>query len=224
MPPLVRLSAALAAAILAGPLVAAEVVQPVPTEAPAGDYVLDPAHARLIFSLSHLGFSNYTALFSTFDARLGLDPAAPETATLDVTVDPTSIQTFYPDPAYDFDAVVAGPDFLDAARFPEITFRSTSVRLVAPDRAAVTGEMTLHGVTRRITLSVTFNGGYAGHPLDRMGARIGFSATGTLFRSDFGIGAGIPEPGSKLGIGDEVSIRIEAEFVNPDVSGVQVGP
>jgi polyisoprenoid-binding protein YceI len=60
--------------------------------------------------------------------------------------------------------------------------------------------------------------------MDPGGARVGFSATGTLFRSDFGIGFGIPEPGSSLGVSDAVEIVIEAEFINPAASGVQVGP
>lgn len=88
----------------------------------------------------------------------------------------------------------------------------------------MTGDLTLHGVTRPVTLRVRFNGGYAGHPLDPGGARIGFSATGTVFRSDFGIVLGIPEPGTTIGVGDAVSIRIETEFVNPDASGPQLGP
>jgi polyisoprenoid-binding protein YceI len=79
-------------------------------------------------------------------------------------------------------------------------------------------------VTKPVTLRVRYNGGYAGHPLDPGGARIGFSAEGALFRSDFGIGFGIPAPGTTMGVGDLVTFRIEAEFINPDAPGVQVGP
>ncbi|PKP74310.1 MAG: polyisoprenoid-binding protein [Alphaproteobacteria bacterium HGW-Alphaproteobacteria-6] len=218
---------ALLTALLVAPppgLAAEGAIQPVATEAPAGDYVLDPAHARLIFSLSHLGFSDYTALFTGLSARLAFDPAAPERMRLEATVDASSIETHYPDPAFDFNALIAGPDFLDAGQFPEIGFTSSAVRLTAPDSAAVTGDLTLHGVTRPVTLRVRFNGGYAGHPLDPGGARIGFSAEGTIFRSDFGIGFGIPAPGTTLGVGDMVRIRIEAEFINPDAPGPQTGP
>ena len=98
------------------------------------------------------------------------------------------------------------------------------MRLTAPDKAAVTGNLTLHGVTRPITLRVTFNGGYAPQSFDPGGARIGFSATGTLFRSDFGMGFGVPAPGTTLGVGDAVEIVIEAEFINPDAEGAQTGP
>ncbi len=197
---------------------------PAPTQAPAGRYMLDLSHGRLIFRVSHLGFSNYTALFTDFAAELDFDPANPEAMVLTATVDPASIETHFPDPTFDFNAYLAGPDFLDAAAFPEIAFTSTRVRMTAPDKAAVTGDLTLHGVTRPITLRVTFNGGYAPQSFDPGGARIGFSAVGTLFRSDFGINLGIPAPGTTLGVSDAVEIVIEAEFINPDASGGQVGP
>lgn len=203
---------------------AAPAFSPAPTQAPAGRYTLDPQHARLIFRVGHLGFSNYTAFFTDFGAELDFDPANPEAMVLTATVDPASIETHFPDPAYDFNGLLAGPDFLDAAAFPEITFTSTRVRMTAPDTAAVAGDLTLHGVTRPITLRVTFNGGYAPQSFDPGGARIGFSAVGTLFRSDFDIDMGIPAPGTTLGVADAVEIVIEAEFINPDASGTQVGP
>ena len=76
------------------------------------------------------------------------------------------------------------------------------------------GDLTLHGVTRPIVLAATFNGGYAGHPMDP-NARIGFSAQATLRRSEFGITYGIPAPGTTMGVGDEVDVVIEAEFTGP---------
>jgi polyisoprenoid-binding protein YceI len=194
------------------------------TTPPAGNYHLDPAHARLIFSLDHLGFSQYTAFFRIFSAELAFDPAAPEAMTLEAKVDAASVETFYPDASLDFNAVIAGESFLDAAKYPEILFKSSKVTVTSPQAAAVTGDLTLHGVTKPVTLRVRYNGGYAGNPLDPGGARIGFSAEGALFRSDFAIAFGIPAPGTMMGVGDLVTIRIEAEFINPDAPGVQVGP
>ncbi len=191
---------------------------------PAGTYRLDPGHGRLIFSVSHLGFSDYTAFFTTMEAELAFDPAAPEQMVLTAKVEAASVETLYPDPAVDFNAVIEGESFLEAAKYPQITFTSTRVRQTGANEAAVTGDLTLHGVTRPVTLRVRYNGGYAGHPLDPGGARIGFSAEGAIFRSDFGIGFGIPAPGTTLGVGDLVAIRIEAEFLNPDAPGIQVGP
>lgn len=210
--------------VLASALSAAAEIAPVETPAPSGSYRLDPAHARLVFRVGHLGFSYYTAFLTGLAAELDFAPASPSDMRVRARVDPASVATHHPDPAYDFDAVLAGPQFLDAAQFPDITFTSTSVSLTEPAQAAVTGDLTLRGVTRPVTLRVTFNGGYAGHPLDPGGARIGFIATGTVFRSDFGMTFGLPAPGSDLGVADAVEFRIDAEFINPDASGPQVGP
>ncbi len=178
----------------------------------AGDYKIDLGHTRLLFRVSHLGFSNYTALFTGIEADLAFDPDNPEAMVLRAKVDPASIETHYPDPAVDFNAVIAGPDFLDAKTYPEISFVSTSVALTGEHTADVTGDLTLHGVTKPLTLAVQYNGGYGAHPLDPGGARIGFSATGTLLRSDFGMGYGIPAPGTTMGVGDKVEIIIETEL------------
>lgn len=214
--------------VLAPPLAAQQsgsaTSSPTPAGPPAGTYHTDPAHTRVIFSVDHLGFSNYTAFFRKMDGTLTFDPDAPEKMALEATVDPASVETLYPDPSVNFNAIIAGEEFLDATRFPAMTFKSTRIRLTAPHEVAVTGDLTLHGVTRPVTLRVRYNGGYAGNPLDPGGARIGFSAEGALFRSDFGMGFGIPAPGTTLGVGDLVTIRIESELLNPDAPGVQVGP
>jgi polyisoprenoid-binding protein YceI len=179
---------------------------------PAGDYKLDPLHSTLVFSASHLGFSNYVMQFGKFDANLKLDPANPATATLTATVDPTSLQI--PSPPAGFLDELKGKSWMDTAAFPQITFKSTSVKVTGPNFADVTGDLTLHGVTKPVTLEITFNGGYPGFIQDP-NARIGFSGRGTFKRSDFGIAYGIPEPGSNMGVSDEVSVRIETEFNGP---------
>jgi polyisoprenoid-binding protein YceI len=179
---------------------------------PAGDYKLDPLHSTLIFSASHLGFSNYTAQFNRFSADLKLDPANPGAAALNATVDPTSLQV--PAPPSGFLDELKGNKWIDVAAFPQITFKSTSVAVTGKNVADVTGDLTLHGITKPITLKITYNGGYAGHVYEP-NARIGFSANGVFKRSDFGIAYGIPEPGSNMGVSDEVSVRIEAEFTGP---------
>ena len=179
---------------------------------PAGDYKLDPLHSTLIFSVSHLGFSNYTAQFNTISADLKLDPANPGAAVLNATVDPASLQV--PAPPAGFLDEPKGEGWTDVAKFPQITFKSTGVAVTGKNAADVTGDLTLHGVTKPVTLKITYNGGYAGHVYEP-NARIGFSAHGVFKRSDFGITYGIPEPGSNIGVHDEVSVRIEAEFTGP---------
>jgi polyisoprenoid-binding protein YceI len=191
---------------------AAAPARPAAIDIPAGTYALDKAHASLNFRVNHIGMSRYTARFTRFDATLQLDPKNPAAASVTATIDPASLQTNYPDPKYDFDGQIEGPEFLDAPKFPQMTFRSTKVEPTGPNTARVTGELTLHGITRPVVLETTYNGGYAKNAMDPAGSRIGFSAHGTLKRSDFGIAFGIPAPGTTMGVGDPVEVLIEAEF------------
>jgi polyisoprenoid-binding protein YceI len=183
-------------------------------DVPAGEYKMDHAHSTLIFRVSHMGFSHYTARFHKFDAKLQFDPRNLTATQLTATIDPRSIETDYPDPKYNFNEELAGEHFLDAAKFPEITFRTTQVEDLGNQAMRVHGDLTLHGVTKPIVLDATYNGGYSGHPMDPQ-ARVGFSAHGTLRRSDFGIAGGIPGVGSNMGVGDQVAIVIESEFQGP---------
>jgi polyisoprenoid-binding protein YceI len=191
---------------------AAGVAQPVKVEAPAGTYTLDPSHADLSFRLSHLGFSMYTARFATFDAKLGFDPANPARNSVTATIDARSLTL--PTPPAGFKDTVLGPQWLDAAKYPTIGFRSTKVEPTGPASARITGELTLHGMTKPVTLNAKYNGSWAGIDMDPH-ARIGFSATGSFRRSDFGISFGVPAPGTNMGVGDEIEIAIEAEFSGP---------
>ena len=187
---------------------------PARTEAPAGSYELDRSHTSLTLRVDHLGLSRYTARFTGLDGRLAFDPARPEASQVTITVDAKSLETDYPDPALDFDAQLTGPEWLDAARYPTIEYRSTRIQRTGADTARITGELTLHGVTRPIVLEARFNGGYAAVPGDPSGAsRIGFSAQGTLKRSQYGISYGVPAPGTSLGVGDDIEVMIESEFV-----------
>jgi polyisoprenoid-binding protein YceI len=181
---------------------------------PAGEYKLDKAHSTLIFRVNHLGFSNYTARFRRFDAQLRFDPRNLAATQLTATVDARSIETDYPDPAYDFNAELQGEQWLDAGKFPQIAFRTTQVEDLGNRAIRVHGELTLRGVTRPIVLDATYNGGYVGHPMDPQ-ARVGFSAHGVLRRSDFGISGGLPPAGSNLGLGDQIAVTIESEFNGP---------
>jgi polyisoprenoid-binding protein YceI len=202
-----------ACAVLSAP---SRAQSPTPAEAiPAGSYTLDKTHATLVFRVNHLGFSFYTARFADFDATLEFDPAKPAEAEVTATIDANSLEL--PSPPEGFTDTLKGPDWLDTANHPQITFKSTSVEPTGPSRARITGNLTLHGETKPVTLDAIFNGGWAGHEMDPH-ARIGFSATGSFRRSDFGVDYGIPEPGSSMGVGDEVEIIIEAEFTGPPLS------
>lgn len=191
---------------------------PAQNDAPAGAYKLDKAHASLLFRADHLGFSMYTARFKQFDAQLQFDPANLPASSVTVTVDPASIETDFPDPAtHDFNAQLRSEQWFNTSQHPQMTFRSTSIEMTGSNTMRIHGELTLRGVTRPMTLDATYNGGYAGHPLDP-NARIGFSARGALNRSEFGMGFGVPEPGSRIGVGDSVEVVIEAEFNGPPLA------
>lgn len=189
--------------------------EPSSAPVPAGDYRLDRAHASLIFKVNHLGFSMYTARFTDFDASLYFDPRQLEAAKLQAQVDARSLETDFPNPKQlDFNAQLQGEDWLATEKHPEIRFVSTDVKKTGDREMQVTGDFTLRGVTRPLILNVRYNGGYAGHEMDP-NARVGFSATGTLMRADYGMDFGIPPAGSNMGVGNEVQVIIEAEFSGP---------
>jgi polyisoprenoid-binding protein YceI len=196
--------------------VALMVFQALAADLPAGSYTLDKSHASLLFRVNHMGFSNYTARFKRFDAKLQIDPANPGAAKLEATIDVTSLETDFPTPkVVDFNAELQNDQWLNAAKFPQMTFRSTKVDLTSPKTARVSGDLALHGITKPVVLDVTFNGGYPGMAGFDPNARIGFSAKGAVKRSGFGVANGIPAPGSNMGVSDNVDIIIEAEFTGP---------
>lgn len=185
---------------------------------PSGTYTLDRAHATLLFRVNHLGFSNYTARFKRFDATLQFDPVRLTASSVKVTVDPESLETDFPDPLkLDFNAQLRGPEWLDTAKYPAMTYVSKHIVSSGKNTFRIEGELTLHGVTKTVILNATYNGGYAGHPMDPQ-ARIGFSARGHLKRSAFGVSAGIPAPGTTMGVGDDVEVIVEAEFSGPPLA------
>jgi polyisoprenoid-binding protein YceI len=175
---------------------------------PPGLYSLDPAHSTVVFRLSHLGFSHYTAGFSKIAGDLQFDPAKPEASALSVTIDTRSLALQAP-PA-GFHEALTGKEWLDAGRCPQITFKSTKIARTGPDTADITGDLTVHCVTKPVTIQAKFNGGYPPNAYD--GARLGFSGKTSFRRSDFGVAYGIPAPGTNMGVGDKVDVTIETEF------------
>jgi polyisoprenoid-binding protein YceI len=183
--------------------------------APAGAYTLDKPHGSLIVRVTHMAYSNFTARFTTWDASLNFNPAVPENSSISVTIDPRSI-TSDNAPAGFVD--VMRNDFLQAPAHPEITFRSTRVERTGPNTANITGDLTLLGVTKPVTLEARFNGGYEGMPVYDPNGRIGLSAHGSFDRSEFGMTYGLPPEGSNLGVGDRVELVIETEFTGPPLA------
>ncbi len=212
---------ATASAILAGfriaPSCAAEPAAPPAMPAmsapPAGAYHLDQAHASLLLRVNHMGFSTYTTRFSGFDADLTFDPANIAASKVVATIDASSFEmAAAPQMCLD---IVKGSQMLDVAAHPRIVFRSGKVRMSGDKSFEIDGTLELLGVTRPVVLTGTYNGGYPGMAQMDPQARIGFSAHAAFKRSDFGMGYGVPAPGTTVGVGDLVDVSIEAEFTGP---------
>lgn len=182
-------------------------VETAPVSVPAGDYQLDTKHASILFKISHLGYSSYVGRFNTFDASLTGDPAHPEAATVTAVVDMTSLDIANPE----FAGELMGPDWFDAATYPQATFKTYGLKIVGENEADISGDLTLKGKTQAVIIRARLNGS----AFDRLrGADVvGFSATLPINRADFGI-----DKYSGL-ITDDVVIEIEAEFIRTKPAG-----
>lgn len=192
---------ALALLLLTAPLAAAAPTTD-PAAMPAGIYVVDKTHASLIVRVQHMGLAAYTVRFTGFDARYDWDPASPQTARVEATIPAASLDTGEVKYNGEF-----AEKFLDASANPTIRFVSTSIVQTSPGKGTMTGDLTLRGVTRPVTLDVTFNGYASGIA----GQRSGFSAKGVIKRSEFG-STFLLNPPLAI-VGDEVELILELEFV-----------
>jgi len=166
-------------------------------------YSYDPLHTQVLFSVNHMGFTNSHGRFNKFTGSFTLDEKAPEAATANITIDTNSL-----DMASDVWNEHVKEKFLEPAKFPTITFKSTSVKRTGEKTALLTGLLTLHGVTKPVTLNVTLNK-IGPHPMLQTQEDAGFTLTGTIKRSDFGITAFIPL------VSDEVALDIEVDGQHP---------
>ncbi|QHG87746.1 YceI family protein [Xanthomonas sp. NCPPB 1638] len=176
-------------------------------------YALDPVHTRVLFAVEHAGFSKALGTVSGSTGSLVFDPDDWASARLDVSV---PLQRADLGDAKWNQATLAH-NLLDAEHFPDAHFISTRVEATGENRARVTGNLTLRGVTRPVTLEVTLNA-LKRHPLPPFRRTAGFSATATLSRAEFGIDAW------KSMIGDSVKLRIEAEAVREGRADDEAAP
>lgn len=197
------ISAATAACafVLSGPPVLAA---PPARDVQAGHYRVEPGHTQITFSVLHMGFTPYRGMFSGAGGTLQLDPAHPSASRLDVSVPVSSLYTT----SDRLTAELKGADWFDAARYPIATFTATSVAPAGAQDAAITGNLTLHGVTRQVMLHAHYVGAGV-NPLDKA-YTVGFEATATLRRSDFGIRTYLPM------VGDDVTLTIAGAFEKHD--------
>jgi len=169
-----------------------------------GTWVIDPVHSEVGFSVRHLMLSKVRGRFAKFEGRI-VTPDNPLDASVEASIDLSSIDTNNPDR----DAHVRSADFFDVEQHPVMTYRSTGVRAVEGG-FLVDGNLSLHGVTRPVTLALQLEGILASSPFGD--TRIGFSATAEISRSDFDINFGIADTGG-VGLGDKVQIALEVEAV-----------
>ena len=169
----------------------------------SGTYQVEPRHSQVLFTVNHLGFTEYTGQFTQPTGTLVVDAANPGNSKVDVTIPIDKVLTTVPA----LDAHLKTPDFFDAAKFPTAKFVSTKVTINGTT-ATIAGDLTLKDVTKPVVLTARFVG--AGNATQ--GAKklnFGFAATTSVKRSDFGINFALP------GVSDKVDLTINAGFVAP---------
>ena len=194
------LAAALAATLACAAVPASAQVSRDPATVKAGTYKVEPYHTQVAFSLSHFGLTEYSGFFSGASGTLTLDPGKPAADKLDVTIPVDSVLTTVPK----LTGELKGDKWFDAAKYPTAEFVSTKVTLAGKASAIINGTLTLHGVTKPVSLKAHLVG--AGlNPIDKA-YTVGFSASGTIKRSQFGISAYVPY------VGDDVRLTIAGAF------------
>jgi polyisoprenoid-binding protein YceI len=177
---------------------------PTAAKAAADKYVYDPVHTQIMFSVSHLGFSFPHGKFNKFSGGFTFDQENPEAAQADITIDTDSLDM----DSADWEKHLKSPDFFNVEKFPAMRFKSTKVVKTGEKTADVTGDFTLLGVTKPVTLHVAFN--KAGVHAFNKNHIAGFSLSGTLKRSDFGMTYALPL------VGDDVNLIIQVEGIRQD--------
>jgi polyisoprenoid-binding protein YceI len=172
-------------------------------------YKLDPHHTMVLFSWNHFGYSNPTADFGLGEGTVVFDEQNPAKSSVDVTLPLASLDTHVPA----LDKHLKEADFFDADKYPTVTFKSTKVQPLGGHKFNVTGDLTVHGVTKTVVLAATLNK-VGPHPMTKAQS-IGFDATASIKRSDFGVGAYVPK------VSDEISIRITTEGSVPKTNAVK---
>ena len=179
----------------------------IPALGHAATWELDPAHSSIGFAIRHMMISTVRGQFRTFTGKAVGDPASPGSASIEASIDAASIDTANEKR----DAHLKTADFLDVEKFPKITFKSKTIEPAGAGKAKVTGDLTLHGVTKQVVLDVE---GPTPVIKDPMGnTKAGAHATTKINRKDFGIVWNKTMDGGGLMVGDEIDITIDVEAV-----------
>ena len=165
----------------------------------------DKAHSKLGFFITHLGISDVSGLFKDFDVTVTSSKPNFSDAKFELTAEVSSIDT----EVEMRDNHLKSADFFDVANHPQMTFKSTSLKPAGKDRYKLTGNLTLHGITKPVTMDLWYRGTVT-NPMSKA-PNAGFQLTGTIKRSDFAIGGKFPAPM----LSDKVTIRADGEFAQP---------
>ena len=163
----------------------------------ADTYQLEPSHTSVTFQWTHFGFSHPSGKFMNADGSVTLDQANPAKSSVEVSFAIAGVDTGVPALDKEFQEA----NWFDAAKYPNATFKSTKVEVTGKDTAKVTGDLTIHGITKPVTLDVKLN--QMGQEMGK--ATVGFTAKGSINRSEFGIGAYVPA------VSDKIDLYIESE-------------
>jgi polyisoprenoid-binding protein YceI len=173
---------------------------------------LDPVHSTIGFSVRHLMISKVHGRFTTWTGTLVTDEQNPSASRVEVEIEAASIDTKEPKR----DEHLRSADFLDVAKFPKLTFKSTRVEKISDQEYKVVGDLTIHGVTKQVVLETE----YAGRTKDPWGGeRAGFSAKTSVDRKDFGLAFNMVLEGGGLMVGDKVEITLDAQAVKDASAG-----
>ena len=166
------------------------------------DYTVDAAHSRLGFTIKHMGISDFNGNFGKFETKITTSKADFSDALVELSADVNTINTGNEMR----DGHLKGADFFETEKFPTLTFKSTSFKLIEGKNYKIEGDLTLHGVTKKVTLNAVHYGNVENPQSKKTVA--GFKVTGIVKRSEFGIGAGFPAPG----LSDEVNLIADLEL------------
>lgn len=173
-----------------------------PLSAPKGKYKVDPSHTAVLFCIRHNGISDYCGRFNAISGAMTFNGSQPEKSSVAIEIDMNSLDT----PSDKLDGELKA-SFFETAKFPKATFKSTAIKVTGKNEGEITGDLTLHGVTKPVTLKATFGGGKM-HAFANTYV-VGFSGMGKLKHADFGF----PEVVWRSFIGDEVTLYIETEML-----------
>lgn len=163
------------------------------------DYKIDPTHTATVFTWNHFGFSTPSANFSDIQGTISVDNAKPADSSVNVTIPLSSLNTN----VAALDEHLKNADFFDAAKYPNITFKSTKVQALGKNKYKITGNLTVKDVTKPVVLDAVLNK-QGEHPMTKAQS-IGFNATTSFNRSAFGVGAYVAN------VGDKITVNITTE-------------